>query len=222
MNIIASAQAHDVAMPPSAVLPLYRPAPPQIAALPPQWPTQPDTQQMLPSSKGGGLLPGSPGGSGAMQRAPSLGGGSEQQAATDAAVMSHHAAAINASLTAAGSRLAGASSRASVASAQHQLGSHGLLSVGGASATASMHSARSGVSSSHGSGAGRGVSMSHCTWHAPQHPVAAPSTAGTEAVDEPLLRSDVKSVGGSLASGAAKVSNALDSSWQALKRYAGT
>lgn len=220
LHIIASARVPDFG-PPPAFLPPHRPAPAQTAAHPPHRSAQMLSQQHGPRSDTTGSLPGSPDTSDARQQVSTGVVGGRLQAATDTAVLSHHAAAINASLAAAGSRLAGASSRAAAsAPAQHHPAAWRSLSVGGTSVTDSMHSATSGRSHGNGDGGPSNFMPLGALWESP-HPDAIQSAAGSEATDQPLLDAGPVGMTNSVSSGVAKVSHMLDSTWHAMNRYAG-
>lgn len=155
------------------------------------------------------------------------------QPADDSAILSQHAAAINASLVAAGSRLAAGSSGVSSSSRAlaHGPGSRGPLSDGGVSTTASMHSATSGGGYA-GAGSRSGASTPRSAWQSPQpgapmlHQASgAGSTAsGTEFADEPLLDAGGNSSSGGLLGSlqAPHVPDVLLRNWRALKRYVGS
>jgi hypothetical protein len=220
VDIIASARAPDSA-PPPAFLPLHKPAPAQTAVQSPHWSAQLPSQQHGPSSNNIGALPGSPGSSRVTPWDSTATAGSRLQAATDTAVLSHHAAAINASLAAAGSRLAGASSRAAFgAPAQQQPAAWRPQSIGGTTVTESMHSATSGRSRGDGN-EGPSNFMPLGARCEPSHSDAIHSTAGSEATDQPLLDAGPVSMTNSVSNGVAKVSHMLDSTWHAMNRYAG-
>jgi hypothetical protein len=220
VDIIASARLPDF-FPPAMFLPLHKPAPAQLAVHPPQWSAQMPSQQHWPSSDSIASVTGSPDHSNARQQVSAETSGGRLQAATDTAVLSHHAAAINASLAAAGSRLAGASSGAAAsAPAQHQPSAWRPLSIGGTSVTESMHSASSGRSHGDSDGGPSNFMPLGAQWE-PQHPDAIQSTAGCEATDQPLLESGPVSMSNSVSNGVAKVSHMLDSTWHAMNRYAG-
>lgn len=220
MDIIATARVPG-AVPPAAFLPLSRPAPAQTVAHSQHWPAQLPSHHHWPSNASIAALPNSPANSDARQQVSAETSGGRLQAATDAAVLSHHAAAINASLAAAGSRLAGASSRAAFsAPAQHQPAGWRPLSVGGTSVTESMHSAASGRSDRGGDG-GPSNFVQQAAWREPQHLDAKQSAAGSEATDQPLLDAGPVSMTNSVSNGVAKVSHMLDSTWHAMNSYAG-
>ena len=142
---------------------------------------------------------------------------SRQPPADDQAILTQHAAAINASLTTAGSRLAVSSggSRSSrpgkhVAPPLSEAG----LSEGGT--TASMHSATSGRGSSNNGGS-RASGL-------PPPPVQSPTAdAGEEFEDESLLDGGVDSSGIPLGQQLqlGQTPAALDRGWNALRRYMG-
>lgn len=151
--ITASAQLWDMSpLSQMAPLPAKRQLPAALAQCPEQSSRIPLTQQERQASSAAPSAPASGAGSGARHSGSvsagtrALSGGSQQHGASDQAVLSHHAAAINASLVAVGSRLAAAgSNEGSGRAAPHKPpSSRGLLSLGGTSATASMHSAMSG------------------------------------------------------------------------------
>lgn len=132
--------------------------------------------------------------------------GGQPHWATDQAIISHHAAAINASLAAASSRLAAAGSSAGsgTAAPHRQPHSRGLPSVGGTSATASMHSALSDGGGGDTSSVVSAASTPGSAWHSPEPAAAlqqqqasmARSAAGAEAADEPLLGAGAASSNG--------------------------
>lgn len=157
------------------------------------------------------------------------------QPADDSAILSQHAAAINASLVAAGSRLAAESSGASGGRANARgPGSKGPLSDGGTSATASMHSATSGGEHVGGGGGGSrsAASTPRTAWQSPQPAAlslhqasgAGSIASGTEFADEPLLGAGANSSSGGLIAGlqVPHVPDVLHRNWQALKRYIGS
>ena len=181
---------------------------------------QPPSQQHGLSSDSIASVPGSPDNSNARQQVSAVTAGGRLQAATDMAVLSHHAAAINASLVAAGSRLAGASSRAPPsAPAQHEPAAWRPLSVGGTSVTESMHSATSGRSDR---GGARGPS-NLCTRLPGGNRSTRMQNRAQLALRPQISRCSMQACQHEhqCLNGAAKVSQMLDSTRHAMNRYAG-